>query len=521
MRRLAKTSSLSALALAVVLGAAPQVSFAATEIGSVAAANRDIEGTPPNASTRSLLIGDRLIANERLVSSPDGSGQMIFLDQTTLTVSPNSEIVLDKYVYDPEADSGELGLTVTRGVMRLVGGRITKSSDAVINTPSATIGIRGGIGLVVVRESGDIEVMHVAGETTTIEANGETLTISRSNGWATVSKGGVPVYQGVAPEDYIAGLYSQMQGGGGGSDEDLDEADAEESGLSDLNSEDPDAVVDEPISTSGESAADDDTADIEQLTIVSDPDIQLDIQEENNADDDVDDEVETEDPFAAFIGGLILTDDDPFTDASGALIQNPRAVNLLFTDNEETATFAQGSLIVTLEEGGSITFPDPEAGFFLFGPEGTASPEGPITGRGFGDPDEGVIHYFVETAQGGTGAVFGGNPGPTQLRTINANTNAFRATEFNILRDLAFDNLPNAQAFLPEFLRDDFNGGTQARLFLVNPPNSNTFGGGTGPDSSRGSKWLLTQFVIQGEGANQDFLLHVGAQDVLNNGANS
>ncbi|MEL6793288.1 MAG: hypothetical protein AAFP78_07530, partial [Pseudomonadota bacterium] len=164
---------------------------------------------------------------------------------------------------------------------------------------------------------------------------------------------------------------------------------------------------------------------------------------------------------------------------------------------------------------------DPEAGFFLFGPEGTASPEGPITGRGFGDPDEGVIHYFVETAQGGTGAVFGGNPGPTQLRTINANTNAFRATEFNILRDLAFDNLPNAQAFLPEFLRDDFNGGTQARLFLVNPPNSNTFGGGTGPDSSRGSKWLLTQFVIQGEGANQDFLLHVGAQDVLNNGANS
>ena len=65
---------------------------------------------------------------------------MLFLDQTSLTVSPNSEIVLDKYVYDPEAQTGEIGVSVARGVLRLIGGRITKKTDGVIKTPTATIG---------------------------------------------------------------------------------------------------------------------------------------------------------------------------------------------------------------------------------------------------------------------------------------------------------------------------------------------------------------------------------------------
>ncbi|MEL7465728.1 MAG: hypothetical protein AAFN79_16790 [Pseudomonadota bacterium] len=522
MTRLMKTSSLSALALAVVLGAvgvtAPQVSFAATEIGSVAAANRDIEGTPPGAATRSLLIGDRLIQNERLVSSPDGSGQMIFLDQTTLTVSPNSEIILDEYVYDPDADSGQLGLTVTRGVLRMVGGRITKSNAAVINTPSATIGIRGGIGLVAVAPNGDVQVMHVAGETTTVDANGETLTISRSNGFATVSQGEGPVYQGVADASVIAGFYSQMQGGGGGSDNDLENDDAEGSGIAAINSEDPDAVVDAPISTSGESAVDDDTGEVETLTIVSDPDVQLDIQDgESEGGEDL---VFTED-FAAFIGGLITRDAEPFIDASGALINNPAAVNLSFTGGEEIATFASGSVIVTLEEGDTVTLPDPQDGFFAFGPDGTASPEGTLTGRGFGDSAAGLFLYDVETSLGNQGAIFGAEPGPTQLRTINANTNAFRTTPFDIKRDLAFGDLPNAQAFLPASLRGAFNGGTQAQLFLINPPNSDTFGAGSGSASNTGSKWLISQFMIQGEGAAQSYLLHVGATSVLNNGADA
>lgn len=184
-------------------------------IGSVAAVNRDIEGTPPGAPTRALLLADRVIANERLIASPNGLGQMLFLDQTSLTVAPNSEIVLDRYVYDPDTETGEIGLTVARGVMRMIGGRITKTSEARIDTPTATIGIRGGIGFVVVVDGDTTRVMHVAGEYMRIEAGGETLNLTRPNALASVGRTGGPQYLGVASESEVAALYNRMQGGGG------------------------------------------------------------------------------------------------------------------------------------------------------------------------------------------------------------------------------------------------------------------------------------------------------------------
>ncbi|MEO0359858.1 MAG: FecR domain-containing protein, partial [Pseudomonadota bacterium] len=240
----------SAAIAALLAGAA-----AASEIGSVAAVNRDIDGTPPGATTRALLLGDRLIANERLVSSPDGSGQMLFLDQTTLTVSPNSEIVLDKYVYDPATQTGEIGVTMTRGVLRMIGGRITKNTDAVVKTPTATIGIRGGISLVVVENDQTTRVMHVAGEYTRVESGGETLTLSRTNALATVQGDGAPVYDGVATDQDVAALYDQTQGGGGGTSEEVTPQTADASTVANVNSEEPNASTAPPISTSGESPA--------------------------------------------------------------------------------------------------------------------------------------------------------------------------------------------------------------------------------------------------------------------------
>ena len=74
----------SALAL---MAAAPAT---ANTIGSVAAVNQDMEGTPPNAARRNLPLGEGVFLDERIETSPIGSGQLMFLDQTTLTVAPGS-----------------------------------------------------------------------------------------------------------------------------------------------------------------------------------------------------------------------------------------------------------------------------------------------------------------------------------------------------------------------------------------------------------------------------------------------
>lgn len=84
----------------------------ASEIGAVAAVNRDVQGARPSEDPRRLLLKDKLIQNERITTSAESGGQVLFLDQTTLTLTPNSDIILDKYVFNPATDKGELAVTM-------------------------------------------------------------------------------------------------------------------------------------------------------------------------------------------------------------------------------------------------------------------------------------------------------------------------------------------------------------------------------------------------------------------------
>src|SRR5258705_2997756 len=72
---------------------------------------------------------------------------MLFLDGSALTVGPNSDVVLDEFVYDPSTETGKLAVSATRGVLRLVGGKISKTEPVTLRTPTATLGIRGGIAI--------------------------------------------------------------------------------------------------------------------------------------------------------------------------------------------------------------------------------------------------------------------------------------------------------------------------------------------------------------------------------------
>jgi hypothetical protein len=81
-------------------------------------------------------------------SSATGRGQLLFLDQTTLSLAPNTTIVLDRFVFDPNRGSGEIGLQLTEGALRFIGGTLSREQDAVIRTPTSTIGIRGSSALV-------------------------------------------------------------------------------------------------------------------------------------------------------------------------------------------------------------------------------------------------------------------------------------------------------------------------------------------------------------------------------------
>jgi hypothetical protein len=69
-----------------------------------------------------------------------------FEDDTKVQISDNSKLVIDDFVYDPKAKSGgKLAVKVALGTVRYASGQIAKTNpqNVSVNTPSATIGVRG------------------------------------------------------------------------------------------------------------------------------------------------------------------------------------------------------------------------------------------------------------------------------------------------------------------------------------------------------------------------------------------
>src|SRR5215469_6713649 len=136
---------------AVVPGLVPAL---AQQVGTATAVNPSSEGTPPGGTTTTLTIGARVLHKERIHTSPTGSVQLLFLDKSTLSIAPNTSLVIDEFVYDPASNSGHMLAKLTQGTLQYIGGQLSHQGAVTIGTPAATIGIRGAIGIVSVGPNG-------------------------------------------------------------------------------------------------------------------------------------------------------------------------------------------------------------------------------------------------------------------------------------------------------------------------------------------------------------------------------
>jgi hypothetical protein len=169
------------LALGAAISVLPHTSARAQtmEIGVAAAVNPNATGTPPSRETRVLNVGANVFGNEVIRTSDKGQTQMLFADESTLTIGPNSEVTLDEFVYDPNQKTGKIALSATKGLFRLVGGRISKTTPVTLKTPTATIGIRGGIALVNVAPSGATSATFLFGDQMSVTNGSGSKSVNR------------------------------------------------------------------------------------------------------------------------------------------------------------------------------------------------------------------------------------------------------------------------------------------------------------------------------------------------------
>ena len=91
------------------------------------------------------MIGQDVVYNEHITTSGSGQTQLLFVDESSMTIGPNSDLTIDQFVYDPQSGTGKLAMSATRGVLRYVGGKLSKQEQAVtVRTSTATLAVRGG-----------------------------------------------------------------------------------------------------------------------------------------------------------------------------------------------------------------------------------------------------------------------------------------------------------------------------------------------------------------------------------------
>lgn len=202
------------LASLALMASLPFVDAARAEVvGATTAVQPEATQTPDGSSQRLLAGGDPVSLMDLIGTSPSGVAQILFADESTLTVGPDSEVLIDEFVYDG-AGSGMLGMDISGGIVRYLGGHISKQDDVTLDTPHGTIGIRGG--MVLVQVAGETWAAHQFG-IMTCSGGGEQEVVTESGFACIVGPGGVEVVP--VPQDRYAALIEAMAGFGGQEEE--------------------------------------------------------------------------------------------------------------------------------------------------------------------------------------------------------------------------------------------------------------------------------------------------------------
>jgi hypothetical protein len=99
-----------------------------------AAVNPDAFSSLAGKPQSQLKIGKSIFYNERINTTGSGLVQVLLVDGSTFSVGPGSDLVIDKFVYDPKG-TGEITASFSKGVMRFVGGYIGPNNLSAPNGP--------------------------------------------------------------------------------------------------------------------------------------------------------------------------------------------------------------------------------------------------------------------------------------------------------------------------------------------------------------------------------------------------
>lgn len=134
---------LISLAVSVCLFAGlPAADALAQPAGTCSSAQTQSYRTPSGGGRTALDRNDSVFMLDQIATDRSGAARLDMMDDTVITVGPQSDIVLDRFLFDPASADGDLVSSIAVGGLRFISGRMP-SDSYLIQTPVATVGLRG------------------------------------------------------------------------------------------------------------------------------------------------------------------------------------------------------------------------------------------------------------------------------------------------------------------------------------------------------------------------------------------
>ncbi len=152
----------------------------ADPVGLVQRVQNAVYGTEPQGSRVPKYRRDGIISNERIETTQNSAIEIGFVDGSDLVIGAQANVTIDNFVFDTDASNGHAAITLSHGAFRWVTGIMPKGG-VVLETPTATIAIRGTDLKLGVKANGDTLLSLVEGDIE-IRAKGNGATAALTTG---------------------------------------------------------------------------------------------------------------------------------------------------------------------------------------------------------------------------------------------------------------------------------------------------------------------------------------------------
>ena len=102
-------------------------------------------------------VGDVVYLGDVVQTGADGRVGINFTDGTSFNLSSNARMALTEFVYEPNGKSNSSFLSLTKGTFTFVAGYIAKTGNMKVDTPVATVGIRGTTPHIEISDDGTVK----------------------------------------------------------------------------------------------------------------------------------------------------------------------------------------------------------------------------------------------------------------------------------------------------------------------------------------------------------------------------